>query len=181
MTIIRPRIEADIPSTVAALTTLYKAENYPLGANRNLQDFLTNPKNETSWVTLSPTTGKIIGHVATSTKAHDDCLDVWRSLHSDEHESGKLAVLSRLFVLPDGRRAGLAAELVEIAVRWNAERGIRLLLAVMVSSTAAIRLYDRLGWMRYGVSHPVLPDGEVAEAICFAGPAPDGTEHRMLP
>jgi len=178
MTTIRPRTDADIPSAVAALTTLYKTENYPLGANRNLQDFLTNPKNETSWVALSPT-NEIIGHVATSTKAHDDCLDVWRSLHPDD--SGELAVLNRLFVLPEGRRGGLAAELVEVAVRWNAERGIRLLLAVMVNSAAAIRLYERLGWMRYGVSHPVLPDGEVAEAICFAGPAPDGTEHRMLP
>ena len=178
MTTIRPRTEADIPSTVAALTTLYKTENYPLGANRNLQDFLTNPKNETSWVALSPT-NKIIGHVATSTKAHDDCLDVWRSLHPDQtdNEEGGLAVLSRLFVLPEGRRGGVAAELVETAVKWNAERGIRLLLAVMVNSAAAIKLYDRLGWTRYGVSNPVLPDGQVAEALCFAGPAPVDAEY----
>ena len=172
MTAIRPRTSADIDECVSALSILYKTENYPLGKNRDLRDFLTNEKNQLAWVAEHD--GRIIGHISTSKIAHDTAFDVWKYQNPDENPYS-LSLLSRLFVLPEYRKLGAAIELVDAAVKANAEDDTRLLLSVMVDSKAAIRLYEKCSWVRYGTTVIALPDGTSSDAICFAGPLPKGS------
>lgn len=164
---IRPRTDADLGACVSVLSLLYESEDYPKGANRDLKYFLTNEKNQQCWVAESD--GKIVGHVSTSTIAHDPAIDLWKSLHPDDQQPTSL--LSRLFVLPEYRKHGVAVDLIKAAVTSNIREGLRPLLGVMTNSEAAIRLYDRLGWVRYGITTHVLDDGQRSDAICFASPS----------
>lgn len=168
---IRPRTDADLGDCVAVLQVLYETEKYPLGANRNLRDFLTDKKNQQCWVAVAGTDNgdTIVGHVSTSSTAWDVGIDLWRDLYPDTKET---ALLSRLFVLPQHRGAGVAAKLVEAAAAFNAKQEVRLLLTVAADSRAALRLYRRLGWVEYGRPMITLPDGETVNAIAFAGPPP---------
>ena len=172
MASIRPRTEADIDACVSALSVLYKTEDYPKGANRDLRDFLTNEKNEQCWVAES-SQGNIVGHVSTSTNGHDPGLDLWRQLHPDDAKT--VSLLSRVFVLPEwrGREYGVAGKLMDAAIDWNLKQGNRLLLVVMTNSEAAIRLYERTGWLRFGETRHVLGDGSRSEGIAFRWPLPD--------
>lgn len=173
MVSIRPRTEADIDACISALSVLYKTEDYPKGANRDLHDFLTNEKNEQCWI-AEDTQGKIVAHVSTSTIGHDPGLDLWRQLHPDDAKT--VSLLSRLFVLPEarGRKDGgsVAEMLMNAAIDWNFKQGYRLLLVVMTNSEAAIRLYERTGWVKFGETKHVLQDGSKSEGIAFRWPLP---------
>lgn len=165
MATVRSRTEEDVEACVLALRVLYETENYPQGANRDLKYFLTNEKNQRAWVAEHK--GKIIGHVSTSTIAADAAIDLWKTLHLGDNA---IALLSRLFVSPEHRNAGVAAKLVNEAVRSSHEQGNRLLLSVTFESKAAIRLYERLGWIKFGETMIPLGDSTRAAAICFASP-----------
>lgn len=148
MVSIRRRTDADVEACISALRVLYESENYPQGANRDLNYFLTNEKNQQAWV--AEVNDEIVGHVSTSRIAHDPAMDLWKSLHPNDADS--ISLLSRLFVLPEYRKLGAGVKLMDAAVESNKKESNHLLLGVMANREAAIRLYDRLGWIRYGTT-----------------------------
>ena len=61
----------------------------------------------------------------------------------------RMFVLYDLFVAPEGRRGGVAAELLRAAVDYAAGQGAgQLMLQTGVTNLAAQRLYEREGWVR---------------------------------
>jgi len=80
-------------------------------------------------------------------------------------------MVSRLMVLPDHRRSGLGAALLETAAEAARERGLRPALDVVTTYRSAIRLYERLGWQRLGVVSLAMPDGERVDEYVYVAPA----------
>ena len=48
---------------------------------------------------------------------------------------------------------------MDAAIDWNLKQGYRILLVVMTNSEAAIRLYERTGWIKFGETKHVLQSG----------------------
>ena len=65
-------------------------------------------------------------------------------------DSGQLAEVTRLFVDPKARGAGLGGGLLTAATRDAAARGLRPVLQVVDGSAPAIALYEHAGWTRVG-------------------------------
>ena len=60
------------------------------------------------------------------------------------------------------------------------EQGLRLVLDVMAKDTAAMRLYEALGWQRIGVSKHTYGDGQQTDAICYVSPATLPVESQVM-
>lgn len=166
MVSIRLRIDTDLDACATALLYIQETDGYPQGIS-DLRKFLAS-KVENAWIV--ELNGHIVGHVSTGPAKGDLAADFWNELYPGDNA---IAVLGRLFVLPESRKDGAARKLVEVAVAANAKNGKRLLLWVVVANQAAIKLYDRLGWVRFGTTTYTYEDGQTMEAICFASPVQD--------
>jgi ribosomal protein S18 acetylase RimI-like enzyme len=80
-------------------------------------------------------------------------------------------VLARLFVLREARGRALGEQLTRTAMEFARHQGLRLVLDVMAKDTAAIRLYERLGWTRTGDTTHRYGDGLRTAAVCHVSPA----------
>jgi len=71
-------------------------------------------------------------------------------------ESGEAAALISMWVAPDHRGSGLAGRLIAHVVGWATERGRGTFLMVRDDNAAAIRAYERAGFVDHGVpeDHP---------------------------
>lgn len=167
MALIRPRTHADIDKCVSLLKHIQDTDGYPQGIG-DLRGFLTKDYIHDAWV--AEDTGTIIGHISTGHPSEDLAIHLWQTLHPG---NAAIAVLSRLFISCDHRKEGLSDRLVEAAVAFHAKKGIRLLLWVVVANEAAIRLYNRLRWVKFGTTTYTYEEGRTMEAICFASPSVD--------
>lgn len=128
---IRERRPDDIEVCAGILAEVHENDGYPMNW----------PADPVAW--LSPV----------------DALRVWVAIAEDERIVGHImlrattdegvASLSRLFVAPKGRGLGAATALLEQAMRWAREQGMRLVLEVSSErGQAAMALYERAGWRR---------------------------------
>jgi RimJ/RimL family protein N-acetyltransferase len=112
--------------------------------------------------------------------ADDDGEVVGRlSLARDPHPASRHVADLGLMVAATHRRRGLGTALLEQAVAWAREVGIRKLeLHVFPWNEAAIRLYETFGFEREGLrkSH-YLRDGEYVDAILMAYRVTPSREH----
>ncbi|MGY5032565.1 GNAT family N-acetyltransferase [Streptomyces sp. 900116325] len=81
-----------------------------------------------------------------------------------------MAVLARLFVAREARKASVGESLMRAAMEYTRENRIRLVQDVMKKDVAAIRLYGRLGWQRIGEAVHTFGGGQI-DAVCFVAPA----------
>jgi ribosomal protein S18 acetylase RimI-like enzyme len=82
-------------------------------------------------------------------------VSLWR--HKSEEAEERIGVLVRLFVVREARKHAVGERLMRAAMDDAKQSSIRLVLDVMTKDTAAIRLYERLGWRYIGeVSHSAL-------------------------
>lgn len=68
-------------------------------------------------------------------------------------------VLWGMFVRPEARGTGLAAALVERVIEQAGSLVEEVRLTVVVSNTAAVRLYTRAGFKQYGLERRALKVG----------------------
>ncbi len=80
-------------------------------------------------------------------------------------------MLGRLFVLRTARGHAIGRRLVEAAQTAARADGLRLVLDVMTKDTAAIALYERLGWRRIGTTDHDDGHGTTIPAYCYVSPA----------
>ncbi len=132
MPLLRARRPADLPACVATLRTVHEADGYPLNWPADPTAWLTPPGTRAAWVAVD---GESVAGHAIVTGAGE---------------------LTRLFVSPRRRGAGLAQQL--IARARAAHRG-RLFLEV--ANDAAAAYYERTGWMLVGTALAdwTAPDG----------------------
>ncbi len=92
--------------------------------------------------------GRVGGHVALHEAAVDPTLAAAR--RATGLPADRLAVVSRLFIAPDRRRAGLGRALLRYATSQAESRGQRAVLDVAQALTAPVAMYEAEGWQRVG-------------------------------
>jgi GNAT superfamily N-acetyltransferase len=165
--VIRVRTDADLPAAAAALVEVHDTDGYPVEGVADPVAWLTGATLRRAWV--AELDHRIVGHVSISDPQPDDAAaTVWREQAGDDTEA--LAVLGRLFVVRDARRRATGEHLMTAAQEYARNNGLRLVLDVMTKDTAAINLYERLGWRRIGTTDHDNGRGETIPAYCYVGP-----------
>lgn len=84
--------------------------------------------------------------------------------------------LFQMWVAPQARGRGVAAALLDEAVRWATGRGAKAVqLGVTCTNAEALRLYERAGFVDAGVREPLRPGSALMEQrmrLTLPGPAP---------
>nr|POF01284.1 hypothetical protein CFP56_21232 [Quercus suber] len=162
---IRPRDDSDdVPALLPLLQRVYHTHRYPIHGLVNTE-FLASHAIEHSWVAIS--NDQIVGNISVSRATMDDpSVALWKKLHPEDD----LAVLGRLFVDPDVAGKGIAKQLLSTVMAWALQRQTRLVLFVLQEYGRLESLYAKAGWIKYGASVYVQPDGASWNVMCYASP-----------
>lgn len=167
---IRHRSPEDLSACASVLARVYHKDGYPVQGVSHAVEFLSNSSTLCAWAAVSVSDGAIIGHVAMSSAAEKDdvAVKLWRQLHDRIDD---IAVLERLFVDPEARGRGVADALMQAVVEDCRARGLRVVLFALEKDQGAMRLYEKVGWARFGTQRYCYGDGESMEAVCYVSPA----------
>ena len=140
--IVRRRVPEDLPACAAALRTVHDSDGYPTYWPQDAAAWLTPAGCAAAWVALDDD-GTALGHVCVVRNVEDPV-----AAAAAEVPGQALAGVSRLFVAPAarGRGLGLGTALLGEAGNWSRQHGAQLVLDVVDDGSAAVRLYERLGW-----------------------------------
>jgi GNAT superfamily N-acetyltransferase len=141
---IRPRAPSDVPTLIEILTDVWNLTKYPVDGPPSFPSRFQSTKALHSIVALYD--GKLVGHAELQDASGLNPLVV-ESLTSCAPLSSYAAFVS-LFVDPAMQGKGVGARLVTEAMVWAKAQGRRLALIVLDKDTAAIRMYERMGWKR---------------------------------
>lgn len=75
---------------------------------------------------------------------------------SDRQKEAHKGTLVGMYVCPDARRTGVGRRLVETILESAKGRLEQVQLAVVSNNTSALRLYERLGFVQYGLERRAL-------------------------
>lgn len=163
---IRFREPQDLIDVSEVLKNVYNTDRYPVEGVSNPLPFLTPPNTLCAWVVTI--NDSIVGHaLVTKSKLGDVAIDSWVS---EGHEIDHVAVLGRLFIDPSARGQGLGARLAQTATGWAAENAKRLVLLVIEKDTAAIHIYEKLAWRRFGTTIYDNGQGSQFSAYLYVSP-----------
>ena len=74
-----------------------------------------------------------------------------------------------MYVCPNARKAGVGRRLVETIIEYARERVELIQLAVVSENEPARRLYERLGFVEYGLEKKALKqDGRLYDEVLMA-------------
>lgn len=164
--VIRLRRPEDVQDAAAALIEVHRTDGYPVEGVNHSEAWLTPSDLVEAWI--AELAGRVVGHVAVSRPANDEAVSLWAK---EVAEEGKpIATLARLFVLPEARRQAVGERLVRAATDYARQLDLRLVLDVMAKDVSAIRLYERLGWRKFGVAVHRYGNGQQTEAVCYVAP-----------
>ncbi|WP_197320592.1 GNAT family N-acetyltransferase [Saccharomonospora sp. NB11] len=166
--VVRPRRDDDLPACAAALVAVHEADGYPVEGVADPEAWLRPAGLVKAWV--AELAGEVIGHVCITEPTDADAAAVMFRETTEGVVAG-IAVLGRLFVHPEARGHRAGELLTRAVMEHAASEGLRLVLDVMEKDQAAIRLYERLGWRRIGVTEHDSGHGLVP-AYCYVSPAP---------
>lgn len=164
--IIRPFEDEDLPGAASALVEVHSTDGYPVEGVDQPEHWLQSADVLAAWV--AETAGKVVGHVALMRPNGEDAVSLWIEQSGDSEEH--LAVLARLFVLPEARGHSTGERLVRTAAEYAQRKGLRLVGDVMSKDETAIRLYKRLGCQIIGTTMHSYGNGERTPALCFVAP-----------
>jgi ribosomal protein S18 acetylase RimI-like enzyme len=145
---IRRRRDTDLDACAAVLAAVHTHSGYPHHWPDDPASWLTPDGLSAAWVAEAD--GTVAGHAA---------------LCGPE--------ISRLYVAPAARGAGLGRRLLHTAEAAATARGLRPVLEVKTTDTAAIALYERLGWLRRGTERQEWGPGEVVWVHRYTAPVRD--------
>ncbi|MEU4284853.1 GNAT family N-acetyltransferase [Nocardiopsis dassonvillei] len=143
---VRSREEQDLDACARLLVEVHERDGYPVEGVADPRGWLELDNSGRAWVAL--TEGAVAGHVSLSCNSSDDAVKLWRAQNSGRPEA--VASVGRLFVSPAARGRGAAQALMRRAMEFGQEQGWQLVLDVMEKDQAAMRLYERLGWVCIG-------------------------------
>ncbi|MFI8513949.1 GNAT family N-acetyltransferase [Streptomyces sp. NPDC085460] len=163
---VRPFATSDLEGAASALVEVHASDGYPVEGVADPKGWIQSENVLAAWV--GEVQGRIVGHVSVMRPQGVEAAAMWIEQSGDPE--GNVAVLARLFVVTEARKHALGERLMRAAMDWARERGIRLVLDVMTKDTAAIRLYQRLGWTKIGEASHSFGDEQHIDAICFVAP-----------
>lgn len=162
---IRRRRNVDERSVLALLDQVRATDGYPVHMPEGARAFLLPPYELAAWV---PDRGGIVGHVALHHDPRSAALAATCALAGLAPE--ETVTVSRLFVAPPARGAGVARALLDHAVAEAHRLGRRPILDVVKGFDAAIRLYEHAGWQHVGTTTWHIPGGPAIESLLYVAP-----------
>lgn len=138
---IRPRTVADLACCVSALRAVHESDGYP---SRWVEDPVAFLVREPLAAWVAARGGTILGHVALMVP------DMPFVVQSTGWGPERTAAVARLFTAPDGRRLGVGAALLDVAVRQARSLGRHPVLDVVADAKPAVAMYERAGWRLLG-------------------------------
>jgi ribosomal protein S18 acetylase RimI-like enzyme len=166
-TAVRPITDDDVPGAAAALVEVHATDGYPVEGVAEPEAWIRPPGVLEAWVAEQE--GKVVGHVAVMRPQGEGAVDLWREKSGEDEE--RIGVLARLFVVREARKHAVGEDLMTAAMDYARQRSLRLVLDVMAKDTAAIRLYERLGWQHIGQVTHHFGAGQQIPAMCYVWPA----------
>lgn len=162
---IRPLTPADLPALIGAMREVHVQDAYPSVWPAAPEAFLAPPDTVGEWV--AEVDGQVVGQVLLRLPPEPQSWLIEAGLTDTN-----LAIISRLFVAPRGRKQGLAEALFQTAWAEAERRDLRPVLDVHHKNHAAIRLYERLGWQRRATVNGnwTDPDGTVPRVHVYLPP-----------
>ncbi|MFD1661557.1 GNAT family N-acetyltransferase [Streptomyces caeni] len=140
---VRHRTEGDLEECVRVLAQVHQGDCYPVNWPERPGEWLSHASLLGSWI--AELDGRLVGHVSLSRSREGDlAAQLWSERHGVRRELA--AVVSRLFVAPQARGHGIGALLMSRAMEEAQRRGLHPVLDVVTADTAAVALYERLGW-----------------------------------
>jgi len=165
--VVRLRTEDDVDACVEMLKHVHALDGYPVEGAAMARSWITSDAADLrAWV--AELDGQIVGHAIVSRDQEGNAAaDMWRNKHPND----TAALLQRLFVSPSARKAGVGRRLIETAISYSVQNDLHLVLNVMVKDTAAIRLYERMGWSCIGSAAHHFGERQQMDAVCYAAPS----------
>ena len=165
---IRARRDGDIDAVVAALARVTASDGYPGYPPRDPAAWLNRPDVLCSWV--AEQAGELVGHVSLRHSTDHRAIELWCA--ATGRDPGACVLLARLFVVPRARGGGLGRDLVAVACAEATRLGRHPVLDVADEGRAAMRLYERLGWIRLGSYQQPHRHRPTEYLHCYAAPPP---------
>lgn len=164
---IRPREESDLDRCVQLMTVVHSTTGYPLIGVRNAHNFLSSPSDLQTWVAEQD--GEILGQATVGGKDLNDCsVALW----IEEGRTEDIRTFKRLFVNPESHGLGIARNLVKATTDYADQHNFRLVLFVLYEQfPGARKMYEKLGWEKYGETTFSLNDGRTMPAACYVSPS----------
>lgn len=163
---IRPRNPADVEACVDILRVTHQTDGYPLDPTAVSEDFVVRRGEMGAWV--ADVDGVVAGHVSLQHPSDSATFRVVHDATGLDREA--LALVSALFASVTHRHTGVGRALLGHATQAALDEGLRPMLDVGKTLTAAIRLYERAGWVRVGEVVFHLAAGPFAGWV-YLGPA----------
>ncbi|RKN53061.1 GNAT family N-acetyltransferase [Micromonospora costi] len=162
---VRQRTDRDLGDCVRMLAEVHERDGYPVNWPAAPDAWLTPPSLIASWV--AELDGRVAGHVGLSrSEAGDAAPGLWAVRAGVSVDT--TAVVNRLFVAPSARGHGIGALLVAQAVREAQDRALHPVLDVVASDTAAVALYERLGWQMLATVEQQWSPEQTIAVRCYA-------------
>jgi GNAT superfamily N-acetyltransferase len=164
---IRPRQPADLEACVAVLRRVHDRSGYPARWPADPARWLSPAGQIAAWV--AEHAGAVVGHVGLT--EGDSPPDLLQAAGAPASE---LTEITRLFVDPAARGAGLGGELLAAASAHAVASGLRPVLEVVDDAGPAIALYERSGWQQIGAGTATwtIPDGTHPGLRYYLSPQP---------
>ncbi|MEV1021220.1 GNAT family N-acetyltransferase [Streptomyces sp. NPDC050264] len=159
---VRPREDDDLGACVAVLAAVHAKDGYPTNWPADPARWLAAGAGGTAWV--AQWDGRVVGHVMLGPPGAGD---VAPSLVAAGPEA---AVVGRLFVDPAARGHRIGAMLLDRAAQEAYRKAARAVLDVVATDTAAVALYERLGWEFLATGQQEWGPGELVDVRCYAAP-----------
>jgi len=165
---VRGRVDEDLPALVAGLELVAAADRYPTRWPDDPATWLRAKGPLAAWA--AEYAGTVVGQVVLARPRDEMPVRLWCAATGREPDG--CAVIKRLFVVPSARGHGLGRALLAAATEEAAVRSLHPVLDVVDENRSAVRLYERLGWVRLGsYVDRFFADGPVERLHCFAGPS----------
>ena len=146
--VVRPRTKSDLLRCIQLLGEVHEVDRYPLNWPKNAERWIAPEREFAGFVAISSGSDAVSGHVSLQNASGHPASPGWEA--AVRRAATELAIVTRLFVDPSQRRAGIASLLLRTATRFAYESGRVPVLDVAQTNDSAIRLYDHLGWIRVG-------------------------------
>lgn len=172
---IRPTLAEDILPLSDVLTEVHNVDGYPVEGVSDPTGWLTPEGLIAHW---TATVDEIpVGHVALCRPTAGDGAAALL-LEKGDTPRERIGVVSRLFVSPANRGAGLARLLLTKATTAAEALDLRPTLDVLTKDSAAIGLYTSMGWQPMSIHKHEVEGDDPVDAVAFVAPSDsDETVH----